>query len=80
MSLSGQGSSEVPGPSVPGRVRSAPSLQMSFWTSSGENEVSLARRASRSDFLEVSLQLLDPSEWTLVAHGGFLREENVKVD
>ena len=34
---------------------------------SDENEVSLARRESRSDFLEVSLQLLDPSEWTLAA-------------
>ena len=30
---------------------------------SDENEVSLARKESRTDFPEVSLQLLDPTEW-----------------
>ena len=35
--------------------------------------MSLARRESRSDFLELSLQLLDASEWKLVAYGGFFR-------
>ena len=38
-------------------------------SSSEEDEVSLAWRESRSDFLEVSLQLLDPSAWELVAYG-----------
>ena len=36
-------------------------------SSSDEDEVSLARRESRADFLEVSLQLLDPSGWRQVA-------------
>ena len=34
-------------------------------TSSDEDVVSLAQRESRADFWEVSLQLLDPSEWEL---------------
>ena len=34
---------------------------------------------SRADFREVSLQLLDPTEWKLVAYGGFVREENIIV-
>ena len=34
---------------------------------------------SRADFPVVSLQLLDPSGWTLTAHGGFFREENIVV-
>ena len=29
--------------------------------------------------LEVTFQLLDPSEWKLAAYGGFFREENMKV-
>ena len=53
VSQSGQGSREVPGPSVPGRVRSAPSCQMLFW-SLDEDEVPLARRRVRADFPEVS--------------------------
>ena len=44
-------------------------------SSSDEDEVSLARRESRADFSEVSLQLLDPSESKLAACGGFFREE-----
>ena len=78
MSQSGQGSREVPGPSVPGRVRSAPSRQMLFW-SLDEAEVSLARKESRADFPKVSLQLLDPSECGLAAYGGFFREENIII-
>ena len=72
VSQTGRGSREVPSPSVPGRVRSIPSLQMSFLEcpSSVENEV------SRAGFLEVSLQIWDPSEWRLAAYGGFFREEN----
>ena len=34
-------------------------------SSSDENEVSPARRESRADFPDVSLQLLGPSEWSL---------------
>ena len=51
------------------------------WECSGsdEDEVSLARRESRADFPEASVQLLDPSEGRLAAHGGFLREENIEV-
>ena len=61
---------------MPGRMPSGPSRQMSVRDvqAGDENEVSLAQE-SRSDFPEVSLQLLDPSEWTLAAYGGFCREE-----
>ena len=45
--------------------------------SSDEDEVSLSRRESRADFPAVLLQLLDPSEWTLAACGGFTRDENI---
>ena len=41
--------------------------------------MSLARRDGRADFPEALLQLLDPSEWTLAAYGGFFREENIIV-
>ena len=41
--------------------------------------VSLARRESCADFLEVSLQLLGPSEWKLTAFCGFFREETIIV-
>ena len=80
VSLNGQGSRAVPGPSVPGRVRSAPSRRTLLQgCSSLDDEVSLARRESRADFPEVSLQLLDRSEWKLAANGGFFREENIMV-
>ena len=46
-------------------------------SSSDETEVSLARRKSRADETEVSLQLLDPSEWKVAGYGGFFREENI---
>ena len=46
-------------------------------SSSDEDEVSLARRESRADFPDMSLQLLDPSEWSLGACGGLFREENI---
>ena len=46
---------------------------------SDEGEVSRARRESRPEFPEVSLQLLDPSEWKLAAFGGFFREENIII-
>ena len=78
VSRSGQGSRAVPGPSVPGRVLSAPSRRMLFW-SSDEDEVSLARRESDADFPEASLQLLDPQERKLAAYGGFFREEKIIV-
>ena len=48
-------------------------------SSSDEDEMSLDRRESRADLPEVSLQLLDPSEWRLAAYGGFFREENITV-
>ena len=48
-------------------------------TSSDEDVMSFARRESRADFPEVSVQLLDPSEWKLTAYGGFFREENIIV-
>ena len=32
-----------------------------------------------ADFLEVSLQLSDPSKWTVAACRGFFREENILV-
>ena len=38
--------------------------------------MSLAQRESRADFPEMSLQLLDPSAWELVACGASFREEN----
>ena len=60
VSPSGQDSRGVPGPSVPGRVRFAPSRRMSVW-SVQEGEVFLARRQCCADFTEVSLQILDPS-------------------
>ena len=65
----------------PCQVACAPlylSRQMLFW-SVQEDEVSLARRESRADFPEVSVQLLDPSEWKLTAYGGSFREENIGV-
>ena len=79
-SQSGQGSGEAPGPSVPSRVRFAPSLQMSI-----KNVQVLTRMKCRlpsgscTDLLEVSLQLLDPSERRLAASGGFCRNENIIV-
>ena len=50
-----------------GRVRLAPSLYMSIW------HVQVQTRMM--DFLEVSPQLLDPSECRLVTYGGFLRDD-----
>ena len=47
-------------------------------SSSDEDEVSLAQE-SRVDFLEVSEQHLDPSDWKLTAYGGFFRKENIIV-
>ena len=40
---------------------------------------SLARRECRAGFFEVSLQLRDPSKWSLAVLGGFFREENIIV-
>ena len=39
----------------------------------------LPRRESRANFLEVWLQLLDPSAWKLAAYRGIPREENILV-
>ena len=80
-SLSGQGSTEAPGPSVPDRLRFAPSrhvgLECSSSNEEGESLVQKEReRESCADFREVSLQILDPSEWRLAAYGGFFRDEN----
>ena len=69
VSQSGQGSRETPGPSVPGRVRSAPSVWMLFWECSSSDEDVM--------FPEVSVHLLDPWERRLAAYGGFVREENI---
>ena len=71
VSQSGQGSREVPGPSVPGRVRSgsiAPDVVLEY-SSSDEDRLPEGRVARTS---QGSLQLLDPSEWRLAAYGGFL--------
>ena len=74
-SRSGQGSREAPG-----RVRFAPSRQMSIWIDRVRTKMRcLLPRQSRADFPSVSLQLVDPSEWKLAAYGGFWREENVIV-
>ena len=77
---SGQGSREVPDPSVPGRVRFASSLRMSIWQFQVQTRMTcrLPREKSFADFPEVSLQLLDPSDWRLAAYGGFFRDENIK--
>ena len=75
MSRNGQGSGAVPAPSVPGRVRFAPSRRMLKFG----RGVSLAHRESCADFPEVSLQLLDPSEWRLVAYGDLFREEKNSI-
>ena len=82
LSLTGQGSREVPGPSIRARSRALLSLAPdvgSECSSSDENEVSRARKESRADFLEVSLRLLYHSKWRLAAYGGFSREENIIV-
>ena len=52
MSRNGQGSGAVPGPSVPGHLRVAPSRRMllSGCSSSDEVEVSVVWRESRADF------------------------------
>ena len=47
--------------------------------SGGEDEVSLSHREGCAKFPEVSLQLLYPSEWRLVAYGVFFRVENETV-
>ena len=41
--------------------------------------MSLNRGECRADFPEVSLQLLDHSEWKLAAYGGFFRKEHIIV-
>ena len=48
-------------------------------SSSDEDVISLSRRESCADFAELSLELLELSEWTLAAYGGFFREENITV-
>ena len=62
-----QGSREVPGPFVPYRVPSVPSRLMSTWKVQVRTRVrgSLAQKECRADFLEVAMQLEDPSEWRL---------------
>ena len=61
------------------RARSRALRVVLEWSSSDEDVISLARVESRADFPEVSLQLLDSSEWRLAACGGFFREENITV-
>ena len=80
-SQSGQGSRDAPGPSVPGRVRFAPSRGKPVWecSSSDEDVTTLAREEGRVDFPEVSEQLLNLSEWKLTAYGCFFREGNITV-
>ena len=51
-------------------------LECSSWD---EDVMSLARRDSRADFPEVSVQLLDPSQWKLTACDSFFREEHIVV-
>ena len=69
VSRSGPGSREVPGPSVPGRVRSVPSRQVSTWSSSDEAEVSF----------QTSLCFWTLQKRKLAAYGAFFREENITV-
>ena len=52
---------------------------MSECSSFEEDEASLVLRESRADFLEVSLRLLDPSAWGLVAYSGFFREGSIII-
>ena len=80
VSRNGQGSRAVPCPSVPGRVRSAPSRQMLFRRVRVRTRMRcpLPEGESRAD-LEVSLQPLDPSGWKLAAYGGFFRVGNIFV-
>ena len=77
VSRGGQGSREVPGP--PSRVRAVPPRQMSFWNVQVRTRRGVLCPVSRTS-REVSLQFLDPSEWTLAACGGFFREENVILE
>ena len=76
-SRNGQASREAPGPSVPSRVRFAPSFRMSIWSVRGQTRMRsrLPNETVARTFPEVSLQLLDPSDWTFVAYGGFFRDE-----
>ena len=48
-------------------------------SSSDDDEVSLAQRETCADFPEVTVQLLDPSEWRLAAYGAFFRDENIII-
>ena len=52
----------------PRALRSIAPDAVSECSSSDEDEVSHARRESRADFPEVSLQLLDRSEWKLAVY------------
>ena len=77
MSHSGHGSTEASGPPVLGSrgLRSiAPDVVLEC-SCSDEDEVSLGQRDRCADFPEVSLQLLDPSEWRLAAYGSFVRDK-----
>ena len=42
-------------------------------------DVACPKGESRTDFSDVSLQLLDPSEWHYGAYGGFFREEHITL-
>ena len=80
-SQSGQGSSEAPGQSVPCRVRFAPLLRMSILHIQDQTRMNcrLPKERVARTFWVCRLQLLDPSEWKLVAYGGFIRDENIIV-
>ena len=47
--------------------------------SSSDEDEARALKESRADFLQVSLQLLDPSEWTLAAYRAFFRDEGIII-
>ena len=77
-SQSGRGSRGAPARCIRARSRALRSIAPEAGlecSSSDEHVMSLAPRESRADFLEVWLQLLDPSEWKLAAYRGFFREE-----
>ena len=76
-----QGSREAPR-SIRARLRALRSIAPEAGLEcpgSDEDVVSLAQRESCADFPELSLQLLNPSEWRLAACGGFCRHENITV-
>ena len=81
VSWSGQGSREASGPSVPGRVRFAPSRQMSIWNVRVRTRIRCLLPEGR--VARTSVRFRDnfwiPRNRKWEACGGFCREENIIV-